>query len=92
MDELAESTERTASAWLPSQEGQYTIDMEDAAGRAQPTENGYPDSTPIQDAMNQYLDYLAGSAMLPLVIPSQDTDIPMDLPQGADMPPEPELP
>ncbi|KAJ7699132.1 hypothetical protein B0H14DRAFT_3528623 [Mycena olivaceomarginata] len=91
-DEPAESAESTASAWSPSQEERHTIAMEDAAESAQPAENGYPDSTPIQDAMNQYLDYLAGSAMLPPVIPSQDTDVPIDLPQGADIPPEPELP
>jgi hypothetical protein len=66
--------------------------MENAAERAQPAGNGYPESTPIQDAMNQYLDYLAGSAMLPPVIPWQDTDMPIELLQGVDMPPEPELP
>ncbi|KAJ7844597.1 hypothetical protein B0H14DRAFT_2585110 [Mycena olivaceomarginata] len=91
LDNLAESVERTASAWLPSQEEQPAIDMEDAAERAQPAGNGYPYNAPIQDAINQYLDYLAGSAMLPPVIPSQDTNTPIDLPQGADMPPE-ELP
>jgi hypothetical protein len=42
--QLAESAERTASAWSPSQEEQHTAGMEDAAKRAQPAGNGYSDS------------------------------------------------
>ncbi|KAJ7788787.1 hypothetical protein B0H14DRAFT_3503777 [Mycena olivaceomarginata] len=92
MDEHAESANRTACARPPSREaGQPTADTENAAACAQTAESGNTEfnrnNAPVREAMNQYLDYLAGGAMLPPVLRTQEPQEDADMP-----PPEPELP
>jgi hypothetical protein len=92
MDERAESANHTACVRPPSREaGQPTVDTENAAACAQTAESGNTEfsrnNAPVREAMNQYLDYLAGGAMLPPVLQAQDPQEDADMP-----PPEPELP